>query len=68
MGSKKVHVFLVAPLAKQGESEPATDEVRLIRGTLAEVEAKLRAEVSITPCDAEQAHQLSDVEIEQAAE
>lgn len=62
MGSKKVHVFLVH--ATTGDSL----NKRLIRGSLAQVEAKLRAEVSIEPCNAEQAHALADVEIEECAE
>ena len=65
MGSKKVHVFLVKPIVPAGDPQPAS---RLIRGNLAEVEAKLRAEVSIEPCTAEQAHTMSDVEIEDASE
>ena len=57
----KVHVFLV-------KQDGVVNTHRLIRGTLKEVEAKLRQEVSIEPCTAEQAHQMSDVEIEQAGE
>ena len=55
----KTHVFLV----KQAVDQPKN---RLIRGTLREVEAKLRQEVSIEPCTAEQAHEMADVEIESA--
>lgn len=54
----KTHVFIVKPT---GQSMSAT---RLIRGTRYQVEAKLRAEVSIEPCTAEQAHDLADVAIE----
>lgn len=57
----KVHVFLV-------KQDGVVNTHRLIRGTLREVEAKLRQEVSIEPCTAEQAHQMADVEIEQAGE
>lgn len=59
----KTHVFLVQPAdqALQGDK-------RLIRGTLRDVEAKLRQEVSIEPCTPEQAHQMSDTVIEEAAE
>ena len=57
MGKGKTHVFLV-------NLEKYSSGKRLIRGTLREVEAKLRQEVSIEPCTAEQAHQLADVEIE----
>lgn len=65
MGSKKVHVFLVqAADSSLNEDAPK----RLIRGTLKDAEAKLRAEVSIEPCTAEQAHAMSDVEIEEASE
>ena len=62
MGSKKVHVFLVKP--HEGSEGPT----RLIRGALKDVESKLRAEVSIEPCSAEQAHAMADVEIEEAGE
>lgn len=58
----KTHVFLVK--ATTGDSL----NKRLIRGTLREVEQKLRAEVSIEPCSAEQAHNMPDVEIEEASE
>lgn len=63
MGSKKVHVFIVTylPLQAPAVSHPSK---RLIRGALKEVEAKLRSEVSIEPCTAEIAHQMSDVQIE----
>ena len=61
----KVHVFLVQGTQEEEADRPAR---RLIRGTLREVEAKLRQEVSIEPCTAEQAHQMADVEIEQAGE
>ena len=59
----KTHVFLVSPLQPHRAVEQTR---RLIRGTLREVEAKLRQEVSIEPCTAEQAHQMADVEIEDA--
>ena len=58
----KTHVFLVQPAEGLGGIH------RLIRGTLKEVEAKLRQEVSIEPATAEQAHQMSDVEIEEAVQ
>ena len=58
MGKGKVQVWIVKP---QG------GDTRLIRGTLKEVEAKLRGEVSIEPCKAEEAHSLADVEIEDVA-
>ena len=60
----KTHVFLVHPI----DPAKALEGARLIRGTLREVEAKLRQEVSIEPCTAEQAHELADVEIESAAQ
>ena len=60
----KTHVFLVV---LQPET-PSYNGKRLIRGTLREVEAKLRQEVSIEPCTAEQAHALAEVEIEEAKE
>ena len=62
MGKGKVKVFIVKPLAIAG-AKP-----RLIRGTLREVEQKLRGEISIEPCTAEDAHSMADVEIEEAGE
>lgn len=62
MGSKKVHVFIVKP------TDDRTFATRLIRGALKDVEAKLRSEVSIEPCTAEEAHAMPDVEIEEASE
>jgi hypothetical protein len=59
----KTHVFLVSAVkVPNGTTVHPLD--RLIRGTLREVEAKLRQEVTIEPCTAEQAHAMSDVEIE----
>ena len=65
MGKGKTHVFIVNQTADatNGDTKP-----RLIRGTLREVEAKLRAEVSIEPCSAEQAHTMADVAIEEVGE
>ena len=63
MGSKKVHVFIVK--SNSGETGLAT---RLIRGALKDVEAKLRAEVSIEPATPEQTHVMHDVDIEEAGE
>ncbi len=60
MGKGKTHVFLVKP------TDASTFATRLIRGTLREVEAKLRGEVSIEPCDAATAHTMADVQIEEA--
>ena len=62
MGKGKVFTFITIP------QDTAPKATRLIRGTLREVEAKLRQEVSIEPCTAEQAHTMSDVEIEEAGE
>ena len=59
----KVKVYIVQPAEKTGLGD---SRIRLIRGTLKEVEAKLRQEVSIEPCSAEEAHKLADVEIEEA--
>ena len=58
MARNKVQVWLV----KSGSVS------RLIRGTLKDVERKLREEVSIEPCSAEAAHAMGDVEIEDAGE
>ena len=60
MGKGKIQVWHVK---SQTSAAPA---VRLIRGTLKDVESLLRQEVDITPCTAEQAHELHDVEIEEA--
>ena len=64
MGKGKTHVFLVKVLTGNGNTETS----RLIRGTLREVEDKLRQEVHIEPCSADQAHALHDVQIEEAGE
>ena len=56
MGRNKVQVYLV----DNGEAK------RLIKGTLKEVESKLRGEVEIRVATAEDAHAMGDVEIESA--
>lgn len=56
MGRSKTQVYLV----DNGEAK------RLIKGTLREVESKLRGEVEIRVATAEDAHGLQDVEIEDA--
>ena len=43
-----------------------TDPKRLIRGTLREVESKLRGEYEIRVATAEETHAMADVEIEDA--
>ena len=58
----KTHVFLVKPTADNSDAH------RLIRGTLREVEAKLRQEVSIEPATPEQTHAMHDVQIEEATQ
>lgn len=60
MGTRKVHVFLV----KRPHDEESVP--RLIRGTLKDVEAYLRQEITIEPCTPEQAHGMSGTEIESA--
>lgn len=62
----KVKVFLVRPCMVGGNEVEERKQSRLIRGTLKDVEQKLRGEVSIQPCTAEQAHEMADVEIEEA--
>ncbi len=57
MGKGKVQVFFVA-VKDQGD--------RLIRGTLRDVESKLRGETDIHPATAEEAHKMHAVEIEDA--
>ena len=64
----KTHVFIVRTVDQTPKNRSDLIPPRLIRGTLREVEAKLRAEVSIEPCTAEQAHSLAEVEIEEAKE
>ena len=59
MGRGKVQVWIV-------QEHAMPQKKRLIRGTLKDVEQLLRSEVSIEPCSAEQAHQMADVEIEEA--
>jgi len=61
---RKPKVWIVQP--NTGSPYMDTITKRLIRGTLKEVEQKLRGEVSIEPCTAEQAHELAAVEIESA--
>ena len=62
--SNKTQVYFVA--SADGTQGPKVE--RLIRGTLKEVEAMLRQEITIAPCTAEQAHQMANTEIEQAGE
>ena len=64
MGRGKVQVWIVQ--RQDGTSISDSIPIRLIRGTLKDVEQLLRSEVSIEPCSAEQAHQMADVEIEEA--
>ena len=63
MGKGKTRVWIVKPTDASNDTPS-----RLIRGTLREVEAKLRQETSIEPCEAEDAHKMADVEIEEAGE
>ena len=58
MGKGKVQVWIV---------KPQDGAPRLIRGSLREVEQHLRSEVSIEPCSADQAHELHETLIEEAA-
>ena len=62
MGKGKIQVWHVQ--ATTGDSL----KKRLIRGTLKDVETLLRQEVDITPCTAEQAHELHGIEIESAVQ
>ena len=65
MGTRKVQVYIVIPTTREpGDTQPPD---RLIRGTLKEVETKLRGEVAIRPVLAEEAHRMADVEIEDAS-
>lgn len=64
MGKGKTRVWIV----KYIKPDEGAISTRLIRGTLREVEAKLRQETSIEPCEAEDAHKMADVEIEEAGE
>ena len=59
MGKGKIQVWIV---------KPQDGAPRLIRGTLKDVETLLRQEVDITPCTAEQAHELHGIEIESAVQ
>ncbi len=65
MGKGKVQVFLVTPTSTEHVDERPQ---RLIRGTASDVRAKLRSEISVEPCTAEQAHALKGVEIEDATQ
>lgn len=65
--SNKVQVYLVEPTVAAGvRMAKSPDATRLIRGTLREVESKLRGEVEIRVATAEEAHKMADVEIEDA--
>lgn len=67
MGSKKVQVYMVEPTMAAGvRMAKSPDAKRLIRGNLKQVEAKLRGEVEIRVATAEEAHAMSDTEIEDA--
>lgn len=58
----KTHVYLVT--TANGDTTGA----RLIRGTIRQVEAQLRSELSIEVCTAEKAHSLAGTKIEDATE
>ena len=58
--SNKTQIYLVERIAATPEAK------RLIRGTMREVESKLRGEVEIRVATAEEAHKMADVEIEDA--
>ena len=60
MGKGKAFTFLAVP------QDTAPRATRLIRGTLREVESKLRGEWEIRRATADEAHALKDVEIESA--
>ena len=61
MAKGKQFTFIAAP------QDTAPKATRLIRGTLREVESKLRGEWDIRRATAEEAHALADVEIEDAS-
>lgn len=60
MGKGKIRVYIVT--TANGDTTGA----RLIRGTIKEVEAHIRSEISIEPCTVEQARDFASVEIEDA--
>ena len=65
----KVGIYIVERVSTP--VNPATDnrrKPRLIKGTRKSVEDLLIAEYSIEPCSVEDAHQLADVVIEEAAQ
>ncbi len=59
MGKGKVLTYIAVP------SDTSSRTTRLLKGTLREVESKLRGEWEIRKATAEEAHALADVEIEQ---
>jgi hypothetical protein len=61
MGKVKQFTFIAVP------ADTAPRATRLIRGTLREVESKLRGEWEVRRATAEEAHSLRDVEIEDAS-
>lgn len=56
--SNKTQLYIAVP----ADTGPKT--TRLIRGTLREVESKLRGEWEIRPASADETHGMADVEIE----
>ena len=61
MAKGKQFTFIAVP------QDTAPKATRLIRGTLREVESKLRGEWEVRRATAEEAHALADVEIEDAS-
>ena len=61
MARNKTNLFIVVP------SDTAPRATRLIKGTLKEVESRLRGEWEVRPASAEETHALHDVEIEDAS-
>ena len=58
MGKGKIITYIAVP------SDTAPRTTRLLKGTLREVESKLRGEWEIRKATAEEAHALADVRIE----
>ena len=58
----KTQLYIVVP-----NTAAVNDAKRLIRGTLKEVESKLRGEYEVRVATAEETHAMADVEIEDAA-
>lgn len=66
MARNKTQLYIVVPKLESREVGDGLPATRLIRGTLREVESKLRGEWEVRPATPEETHAMADVEIESA--